>query len=287
MAEDFLSLSGSWWVSSGARRAERLPGGLDRSLERSQGGASDARLALVVALASEILAGLPGEVLGRCGMDTFYLVFMNLPLPAAMRLPTLLGLHKPDRRLHLTREMGALRRLVIARNRAVPMEGILDAYVLDDELVLVLGDLTIRSFPRERVPEAGQLTRDRFVAFEIDPDGSYLRWTDLDIDLGVSGLLQAVDPSYLADVEIDRLSRENTAEELARMRADRGLRQRDVPGLSERQVRRLEKGTSRLTADAARQYAAAFGLSLNEFLNELSRAVGALSEPAELEELGA
>lgn len=60
------------------------------------------------------------------------------------------------------------------------------------------------------------------------------------------------------------------------MREERGLRQEDIAGLSARQVRRIEKGVSRLTLGAAHALAAAFGTSLAEWLDEVARAAGRL-----------
>lgn len=260
---------GPWRVTSGARQMAELPPRLEGLLEERTAPSAREGKGLVVACASEVIAEGTRFRPDWAGAETFYLLFMDVALPAVMRLPTLLGLHKPDRRLHVTRDCRSLRRLLIASRRAVPMEGMVDAYVVKEELVLVLGDLTVRSFPRRELPGVGHLSESCFSDFGIDPDGSYLRWSAEDVDLGVSGILQAVDPMYLADVEIDRLSREDTGKALRRMREERGLRQRDVAGLSERQVRRLEKGTSRLTADAARDFAEAFGLSLDRFLEVL------------------
>ena len=269
---------GPVFVSAGARSFAELPERLaelaDRAdpEERSDDGA-------VVALASEVVTEGREMLPGWVGSGTFYLVLSDLALPAHMRLPTLLGLHKPDRRLHLTADPGALRRLLIARTRRVPAEGIVDAYVLGDELVVVLGDLTVRSFPRAQVPGPDGWAADVFSSFEIDPDGSYLRWPELDLDLGVSSLLQAADPMYLADVEIERLAREDVGTALRELREVAGLRQEDVPGLSARQVRRLEKSTSRLTSEAARSFAEAFGVSLDGLLERLGELLDQRGDP--------
>lgn len=53
------------------------------------------------------------------------------------------------------------------------------------------------------------------------------------------------------------------------LRRRHGLRQRDVPGLSERQIRRYERGT-RVPFRALRLMATAHGMELNEYLNELA-----------------
>jgi hypothetical protein len=146
-----------------------------------------------------------------------------------------------------------------------------DAYTLADELVAVLGDLSIRHFPIESISELRGIDKDDLGGFEIDFDGSYLHWVIGDIHLGASQLLQQVDPTYFADLEIGRNSADTTALALMWMRESYGLRQSDIPGLSDRHVRRLEKGVSRLTVDAAERLSAAFKLRLEEFLKEFSQ----------------
>lgn len=270
-----------WHVTAGALEYADLPGPLERRLgefrrreSRGTGGG------IVVATALEVVDRTEETVPEWTGTGTFYLVFADVPTPALMRLPTLLRLHKPDRRLHVTHDPLALRRLVAARSRRSPRTGIVDAYVVADELVLVLGDLTVRSFPRERIPEAGELPPEAFAGVALDEDGSGLHWAELDLDLGVPSLLQAVDPASLAEAEIERMAVEDTGAALRAMREERGLRQRDIPGLGERQVRRLEKSTSRLTSGAARSYAEAFDLPVASFLEQLGSRLGKAAEEA-------
>jgi hypothetical protein len=233
---------------------------------------------LVVASASEILSdgreGLPAWV----GSETRYLVLVDVPEPAVLRLPTILAVHKPDQRMHVTRDPRAIPRLLIALHRDHAWEGIVDAYVVGGGLVTVLGDLSTRTFPRAALPRVSGLDCDDFEAFEIDDSGSFLYWPAADAHLGPSQMLQAVDPMALADVEIERYAREKMSLVLLDMRQERGLRQVDIPGLSERHVRRLEKEGARLTVEAAERYAAAFGQSLTELLDEVSQRVGRLAD---------
>jgi transcriptional regulator with XRE-family HTH domain len=86
---------------------------------------------------------------------------------------------------------------------------------------------------------------------------------------------------YLADIEIQRYEMEKVSLALLDMREERGLRQGDIEGLSERHVRRLEQEKkTRLTVDAAGKFASAFDLTLSDFLDELSQRVTAVqSEP--------
>ena len=197
-------------------------------------------------------------------------------LEAAFRLASILRLHKPDQRLRVSRDPSVVKRLVIALKRPAAWEGILDAYVLEDSLVVVLGDMSVREFPIGRLPKVGQFPSAVLNSFEIDSAGSYLYWPDRDVHMGPSQMLQAVDPMYLADVEIRRYEMENVSQVLEDMRNDRRLKQTEIPGLSERHVRRLEKEEVRLTVDAATRFANAFGLTLSGFLDELSARITAL-----------
>lgn len=240
----------------------------------------EADLDLVVVMASEVLRDprcLPAWV----GVKTVYLLITDLPEPAVLRFPTIFGLHKPDQRMHVTRDPGAVRRMLISLARDHTWEGIVDAYVLPGRLVAVLGDFRILEVPQARLPVVRKLDADRFAGFEIDHSGSFLHWADGDVHLGPSQMLQAVDPMHLADVEIERYRRSKISSALALMRESAQLRQTDILGLSERHVRRLEKEESRLTVPAAERYAESLNLSLSEFLRELSRTISELRDDAE------
>ena len=231
---------------------------------------------LVVALASELMGPNRLRLPKWVDTETRYLVVLDVPEQAVLRLASILRLHKPDQRLQMCRDPLVVKRLVIALKRPAPWEGILDAYILEDSLVVVLGDMSARQFPIRKLPRIGCFEPAVLRHFVIDSAGSYLHWPDRDVHMGPSQMLQAVDPMYLADVEIRRYQMENVSRALVDMRHDRRLRQTDVPGLSERHVRRLEKEEVRLTVEAATRFADAFGLTLSELLDELSERITAL-----------
>ncbi|MDE0072677.1 MAG: DUF2442 domain-containing protein [Gammaproteobacteria bacterium] len=236
---------------------------------------------LVVARASELMRPDRVTLPDWVNTETRYLVVLDVPEQTVLRLASTLRLHKPDRRLQVCRDPTVVKRLVIALNRPSPWEGILDAYVLDDFLVVVLGDMSVREFPLDRLPRVRRLEPAVVDRFVIDSAGSYLHWPDLDVHMGPSQMLQAVDPMYLSDVEIRRYQMENVSQVLLDMRNDRQLKQTDIPGLSGRHVRRLEKEAARLTVDAATKFASAFGMTLSGFLDELSERITALRERTE------
>lgn len=267
-----------WFISRGAREAAELTSALQAFLEGlPEELDSSAEQDLVVSTADEILSG--SDLPPWRDLETRYLILMDLPEPAVLRLPTVLGLHKPDHRMHVTRDTGAVKRVLLSFARDEGWEAILDAYMLRDQLVVVLGDFRIAELPGERIPGLGgdgALSRSEF---EIDSSGSFLYWPSLDLHLGASQLLQAVDPMHLADVEIRRYATSKVSTALLAVREEASLRQSDIYGLSERQVRRLEKEESRFTAEAAKSYASALGCSLDEFLARLSRRIMELRDP--------
>ena len=152
---------------------------------------------------------------------------------------------------NITRHPKAVSRVLIALKSDEPWETLLDAYVLDGCLITVCGDLSIREFPQKRLPAVRHLSLSAFSTFDLDPSGSFLYWPEIDAHLGPSQMLQAADPMYLADVEIQRYGMEKISTALLQMREERGLTQSDIEGLSERQVRGAA-GERRVTAHGRR-----------------------------------
>lgn len=226
----------------------------------------------IVCITATELLGQP-QLLPHWARDaaTRYLVLRDTHEALLMRIPEILGLRRPSSKVHVTSDPDVAVRLLIAQHRRDFNEAIVDAYLLQTDLLVVLGNLAVRSFPIRGVEELKSLPRESLEAFEIDKGGSFIHWPAADLHLGIAQFLQQVDPSYLADLEIARYAVDTTALSLISMRESRNLRQADIPGLSERQIRRLEKGVSRLTLDAAEKLAAAFGQSLSEFLDEFSQ----------------
>ncbi|MDE2875009.1 MAG: DUF2442 domain-containing protein [Gemmatimonadota bacterium] len=258
--------------------ADYLPNAGFRSLARQVSGSiqTGRKPSLIVARASELIGPARLALPNWVDAETRYLVVLDVPEQAALRLASTLRLHKPDQRLRVCRDPSVVKRLVIALRRPAPWEGILDAYVLEDSLVVVLGDISVREFPIGRLPRVGRLEPAAVGRFEIDSSGSCLYWPDLDVHMGPSQMLQAVDPMYLSDVEIRRYEMENVSQALQDMRSDRQLKQTEILGLSERHVRRLEKEKVRLTVKAATSFASAFGQTLPGFLDELSERITSL-----------
>jgi hypothetical protein len=152
---------------------------------------------------------------------------------------------------------------------------IIDGYLVNNTL-LVRG-------PKQRmlhVPVASiPALRDQPVAvlqnFRIDPDGSFIHWPDLDIHLGWSQFLQAVDPAELrrAQQRSATFNRRYGAA-IRKIREAAGISQSQVAGLTDRQLRRIEHGLCRATASALNALAKAHGLDVNLYMDKLAAAIG-------------
>jgi hypothetical protein len=258
------------YVSRAAQRLAALPVHLRAAAWVT--AAAGLKAPVCVVCASEILASGPVELpVLNPGAETRYLVLADVPGQALVRLPRALGLHRPEYRLYQTPDPGSLRRLLVALARPEPMLGIVDAYTVGASLHMVTGDFEFRCFPIQKIPVLSRLSASERPRFVIDEDGSYLHWPERDIHLGVSQLLQEVDPAFMADVAIRRSERDRLGPALRAMREGLGLRQADIPGIGERQVHRIETGVSRLRYESAQKFARAFGMETGALLADLAR----------------
>ena len=116
----------------------------------------------------------------------------------------------------------------------------------------------------KRIPEAER------ASFTVDEDGSYIYWAGPDIHLDLDAIRAATDPEAHARAEAAKAlhdSRYGAA--IVKLRLRMGLKQSQIEGLSERQVRRIEKGEG-TTYEALRRLASAHRMDLESYLRELA-----------------
>jgi hypothetical protein len=151
---------------------------------------------------------------------------------------------------------------------------IIDAYALGDSLLVLGPKHRILHVPMKSLPSLRDTPRAMQRNFEIDPDGSFLCWPDVDVHLGWNQLLQAASPeeffkSQQRSAEFNR--RYGSA--IRTLRESAGIPQSKIQGLTERQVRRIEQGESRATSGALAALAKAHGLGTNAYLDKLAKAM--------------
>jgi Protein of unknown function (DUF2442) len=110
--------------------------------------------------------------------------------------------------------------------------------------------------------------------FEIDPDGSFIYWPELDVHLGWKQFLQAVDPTALWRAQQrSAVFNKRYGAAIRRVREAAGILQSKVEGLTERQLRRIEQGECRATTAAITALAKAHSLDANAYMERLTKAV--------------
>lgn len=104
----------------------------------------------------------------------------------------------------------------------------------------------------------------------VDEDGSYVHWPGPDIHIDLDAIRVAKDPRARAKALADKARHDaRYGAAIARLRLAKGLKQSDIEGLSERQVRRIEKGEG-TTSEALRLLAAAHHMNFDEYLREVA-----------------
>jgi hypothetical protein len=151
---------------------------------------------------------------------------------------------------------------------------IIDAYLSGDTLFVRGPKHRLLHVPVRSVSALRDQSRAVMRNFEVDPDGSFIHWPELDVHLGWFQFLQAVDPEELRKAQQRSLGfnvRYGAA--IRTVREASGILQSKVEGLTERQVRRIEHGECRATSAAINALAKAHGVDANTYMERLTEAM--------------
>jgi Helix-turn-helix domain len=151
---------------------------------------------------------------------------------------------------------------------------LIDAYLAGDSLLVRGPKHRMLHVPVRSIPALRGQPRNVLRNLQIDPDGSFIYWPDLDVHLGWNQFLQAVDPEELrkAQQRSEGFNKRYGAA-IRKLREAAGLSQSKVEGITERQLRRIEQGECRATSRALTALAKAHGLEVNAYMERLARAM--------------
>lgn len=151
---------------------------------------------------------------------------------------------------------------------------IADATVANDLIFVMDCAFRLYEMPVDAYPALRRIPAESRAEFEIVLDGAYLHWPAFDVDLDLESIRMAVDPERRKAAERERLVHDQAFGVAVRaLREERGLRQSDIAGLSERQVRRIEKGATAGVA-AIDALAAAHAMDAELYLEEVALRIG-------------
>ena len=148
---------------------------------------------------------------------------------------------------------------------------IVDAWMEGDTLVVLSP-----SFDRLSVPASGLSTllgmkSDRYKDFTIDEDGSFLYWAHIDLHLGWAQLQAIIHPTAaLAAQQRTGDFNRRYGSAIRDFRTECGLKQSDVDGITDRHLRRIERGDIPARSTILRKLARGHELDLNDYLAELA-----------------
>lgn len=155
---------------------------------------------------------------------------------------------------------------------------IADATVIGDRLLVLSCAMEKLEVPFDSLPALKCISINDRSNFTIDDDGSCLYWESADIHLDIEAFRYATDPEWKQ--KFDSLKSEHNqvfGKAIATLRKQHKLRQSDIIGLSERQVRRIEQGDGSTKVDTLRLFAKAHGMDLDAYLDAVASAIASTS----------
>lgn len=166
----------------------------------------------------------------------------------------------------------AVRRLLLAREARAERELIASATIEDGTLVVWSCEPKRYEVAAAAIPALAELTPAELAKLEVSASGSRLRWASADIDLDLETIRSYADPKVRRAHELEaRAQASRYANAIRVFREERGVKQADVAGLTERQVRRIEQGETIPRVDTLRKLAQAHGLTMSGYLEELAK----------------
>ncbi|MGA3123069.1 MAG: DUF2442 domain-containing protein [Polyangiaceae bacterium] len=166
----------------------------------------------------------------------------------------------------------AVRRIVLARRSGAQKELIASAAIEDDKLVVWSCEPRRFEVPVAEIPVLARLNAADRAKFELSTSGSRLRWPSADVDINLDTIREHADPEARRAHEVEaRREAARYADAIRRFRQERGLKQSDIEGLTDRQVRRLEEGETVPQIATLRRLAAAHGMSIDDYLQALAK----------------
>ena len=190
----------------------------------------------------------------------------------AQFLPQLLS----EARLRMSRnilvhsDLEVPKRVLTAWSLGCPDQLIANAKAIDDELLVMACDHTLFRVRFGEMPALERIPVEQQPAFTISSEGSYILWPGADVHIDLDAIRYVKDESWRQKKDRERLVYDiRFGEAVATLRKRCGLRQTGIQGLSERQVRRIEKG-ERTKVGTLAILAESHGLSLNDYLDEIA-----------------
>ena len=216
------------------------------------------------------------------GPKSRHLLFLEgLPVEAIASRLVRLGVRDP-RRLHIARETSPstisrlVHRMVAGMAHADGPKRIADAWIEAGVLVLLSPSFERMFVPLKKIVKYVGDDPEAQKGFEIDEDGSFVYWPREDVHLGWEQCLDLVDPAAALATQArtaDFIKRYGAA--VRAFREERQLTQGQIQGMTERHLRRVEKGELLASKSTLEALASSHDLRLDGYMKEIAKRVKA------------
>ena len=170
--------------------------------------------------------------------------------------------------VHSTKDVP--KRVLTAWSLGCPDQLIADAQVVGEKLFVMACDHTLFRVGFAEMPALERIPSQQRSSFTISSEGSYIHWPEVDVHIDLDAIRYLKDKAWREKKDRERLMYDfRFGEAVGTLRKQYGLKQTDIRGLSERHVRRIEKG-ERTKIDTLAILARNHGLSLKEYLDEIA-----------------
>jgi hypothetical protein len=144
------------------------------------------------------------------------------------------------------------------------------ATVIEDSLLVLSCSLEELEISFGAMPALQHIPENERNDFIISEEGSYIYWEEADIHLDLDAFRSALDPIEKQKFENLRLHHDKLlGQAMKALREQYKLKQSDIAGLSERQVRRIESG-ERTKVKTLELLAKAHDMDLSKYLNKVA-----------------
>ena len=167
-----------------------------------------------------------------------------------------------------------LNRILNAWEAGAAEKLIADATVAGELLLIQSCDFRLHKIPFDSLKALAKLPVTNRDKFEIASDGSYLHWEQQDIDFDLDAFRYAIDSRWRAVKDRESLvHNKRFGKAVAALRRDRDLTQNGFIGVSEREIRRIEKGQTLPRTSTLEAIASGHSMTLDEYLAEVARRI--------------
>jgi len=226
------------------------------------------------------LADISKSALKRAhvGAATRQLVFLEgLPVEAVAARLLPLNIRNPER-VHLAAQRDAssiealIYRILSGMTESSGSHPIVDAWIENQRLVILSPTFSRLEVALEKLTRFIGSNESQAAAFEIDEDGRFLYWPHCDVHLGWTQFEQIIDPAKIVTANEKTLKyNRKYGEAIRATRESAGLKQSDIRGITDRQLRRVEHGQQTASKATLEALAAAHSLSLADYVEQLAK----------------